>query len=206
MENGSAVPGGGGTSEIAYVASTGTVYGQDAASGSWFTFDGSSWNPGSTSPISAPTPASASTPMATSTSASSQVALTATSSPVSAAALIAPAQASASQTASLADPLAAATSSSGAGSLASSLPDVNTLLSHPDFTQTPTTLGETGNSQGGSTQATGAAASVGAKSFALFNQMMAESFGNEPNLGQIATASSGSSQPQSTQFLAKALG
>jgi hypothetical protein len=34
---------------------------------------------------------------------------------------------------------------------------------------------------------------------------MAESFGQDPNLGQIATASTGSSQHQSVQFLAKAL-
>jgi hypothetical protein len=104
------------------------------------------------------------------------------------------------QTASVVDPQTTTTSSSG----------LNQLFNHPDFNQTATTLGETGSSQAGSTgqisNANDAVASVNAKRFALFNQVMAESFGQDPNVGQIATASTGSSQHQSVQFLAKARG
>ena len=52
LENGSAVAGGGGTSRLTYVASTGTIWGQDASSGNWYSWTGGAWTgPSSTSPV-----------------------------------------------------------------------------------------------------------------------------------------------------------
>ncbi len=52
MENGSAVPGGSGTAQLTYVASTQTIWGQDAHSGGWYAWSGGTWvGPSSTSPI-----------------------------------------------------------------------------------------------------------------------------------------------------------
>ena len=52
LENGSAVAGGGGTSRLTYVASTGTIWGQDASSGNWYSWTGGTWiGPSSTSPV-----------------------------------------------------------------------------------------------------------------------------------------------------------
>jgi hypothetical protein len=52
MENGGVVPGGAGTAQLTYVASTKTIWGQDASSGGWYAWTGSNWNgPAATSPI-----------------------------------------------------------------------------------------------------------------------------------------------------------
>ena len=52
MENGSAVAGGAGTAKLTYVASTGTIWGQDANSGGWYAWTGTGWNgPAAASPI-----------------------------------------------------------------------------------------------------------------------------------------------------------
>jgi hypothetical protein len=51
-DNGSAVPGGAGTAQLTYVASTQTIWGQDASSGGWYAWTGSNWNgPSATSPL-----------------------------------------------------------------------------------------------------------------------------------------------------------
>ena len=56
-ENGSPVAGGGGTAELAFV--NGTIWGQDASSGSWYSWNGNGWDgPSSTSPIGASSPPS----------------------------------------------------------------------------------------------------------------------------------------------------
>jgi hypothetical protein len=49
-ENGAAVPGGSGTSEVTSDAS-GTIWGQDASSGNWYAWSGVNWNGPSSSPI-----------------------------------------------------------------------------------------------------------------------------------------------------------
>jgi len=50
MENGSAVAGGGGTAQLTYAAST--IWGQDASSGNWYSWNGGGWSgPSPTSPI-----------------------------------------------------------------------------------------------------------------------------------------------------------
>jgi hypothetical protein len=52
-ENGAAVPGGDGTSAVTYVAATQLIWGQDASSGSWYSWNGSDWDgPASTDPVS----------------------------------------------------------------------------------------------------------------------------------------------------------
>jgi hypothetical protein len=52
LEDGIAVPGGSGTAELTYVSSTQLVWGQDAVSGRWYSWDGTTWiGPASTSPI-----------------------------------------------------------------------------------------------------------------------------------------------------------
>jgi mannan endo-1,4-beta-mannosidase len=51
-KNGSPVAGGGGTAKLTYVASTGTIWGQDAGSGGWYAWNGNGWTgPSPTSPI-----------------------------------------------------------------------------------------------------------------------------------------------------------
>jgi cellulase (glycosyl hydrolase family 5) len=62
-ENGSPVPGGGGTSALTYVASTQTIWGQDAASGQWYSWTGTSWDgPTSDDPVGSAAPPSDSAP------------------------------------------------------------------------------------------------------------------------------------------------
>jgi hypothetical protein len=57
-ENGTAAPGGAGTSALTYVASTQTIWGQDATSGGWYSWNGSNWiGPAATSPVSTATAA-----------------------------------------------------------------------------------------------------------------------------------------------------
>ena len=51
MENGRPTPGGSGTSALTYVSSTNTIYGQDAQSKSWYSWDGSSWTRVGSSPV-----------------------------------------------------------------------------------------------------------------------------------------------------------
>lgn len=52
LENGSPVAGGGGTGALTYVTSTQTIWGQDASSGSWYSWNGSSWDgPSGTNPV-----------------------------------------------------------------------------------------------------------------------------------------------------------
>ena len=53
-ENGAAVPGGGGTSALTYVAATQTIWGQDAGSGGWYSWVGSWDGPSGTDPRSGP--------------------------------------------------------------------------------------------------------------------------------------------------------
>jgi hypothetical protein len=69
VKNGANVPGGGGSSALTYVASTKTIWGQDAASGQWYSWNGSIWvGPSATSPVASggmTPPASSPTPMPT---------------------------------------------------------------------------------------------------------------------------------------------
>ena len=52
LKNGASVPGGSGTGQLTYVDSTQLVWGQDAVSGSWYSWNGSTWiGPSATSPI-----------------------------------------------------------------------------------------------------------------------------------------------------------
>lgn len=52
FENGSAVPGGGTTSQLTYVSATNTIWGQDAGSGQWYSWNGSIWvGPSAGTPI-----------------------------------------------------------------------------------------------------------------------------------------------------------
>ncbi len=51
VRNAKAVPGGSGTSALTYVSSTNTIYGQDAASKAWYSWNGSSWTKTSGTPV-----------------------------------------------------------------------------------------------------------------------------------------------------------
>jgi hypothetical protein len=52
-ENGAAVPGGGGTSELIYVVATQLIWGRDASSGNWYSWNGTYWDgPSSEDPVS----------------------------------------------------------------------------------------------------------------------------------------------------------
>jgi serralysin len=73
MENGSPIAGGSGTGAMQYV--NGTVYGQDAASGLWYTWNQASWTPSTAptmaplaAPLAAPTSAAGPVPSVTETS------------------------------------------------------------------------------------------------------------------------------------------
>jgi hypothetical protein len=50
-ENGTAVAGGSGTSELTYDSATETIYGQDASSGTWYAWRAGTWNGPSSNPI-----------------------------------------------------------------------------------------------------------------------------------------------------------
>jgi hypothetical protein len=73
---------------------------------------------------------------------------------------------------------------------------------HPDFAPAVGTLSEAGASRSdvvsapATTTTTDPTAGVGAKAYALLNQMMAGDFGRESHFAQAATALSASSQPQ----------
>jgi len=120
---------------------------------------------------------------------------------------------SAPQTITVKDPPAAATSSTtsttaSGGGKSASMDVAQWFNQHPGFAQAATTLGESGTSKSGVTPNAGTAAdpaaSTSAKSFALFNQMMAGDFGNDSHFAQATTAPSGSPQ-QSSNFLTKPL-
>ncbi len=51
MQNASALPGGGGTAQLVYIASTNTVWGQDAKTNQWYIWDGHYWVGSNTSPL-----------------------------------------------------------------------------------------------------------------------------------------------------------
>jgi hypothetical protein len=74
--------------------------------------------------------------------------------------------------------------------------------SHPDFARAVTTLSEAGASTSGAASApatttvTDSSAGVGAKAYALLNQMMAGDFGGGAHFAQTATTTSASSQQQ----------
>jgi hypothetical protein len=79
---------------------------------------------------------------------------------------------------------------------------------HPDFAPVATTLSDAGATKSAATPSVGTAAdpvgSVGAKSYALLNQMMAGDFGRDSHFAQVATASTASLQ-QSAISLTKPL-
>jgi hypothetical protein len=79
---------------------------------------------------------------------------------------------------------------------------------HPDFAPVATTLSDAGASKSAATPSVGtatdpvgsAAASAGAKSYALLNQMMAGDFGRDSHFAQVATASTASLQQAATSL------
>jgi hypothetical protein len=112
-----------------------------------------------------------------------------------------PAMTSAAKTITVKDPPAMTTLRGGSWGLSQHGTDVTQWFnSHPDFARAATTLGEAGASRSGvmstPTTTTDPAAGVGAKAYALLNQMMAGQFGAESHFAQAATALSASSQPQ----------
>ena len=76
---------------------------------------------------------------------------------------------------------------------------------HPGFAPVATTLSEAGASKSAATTskvgtATDSVGSAGAKSFALFNQMMAGASGHDSHFAQVATASTASLQQSATSL------